>query len=319
MKTNSISIVIPAYNEEQNVDEVYAQIIKVLTKKVIDDFEIIFVNDGSTDRTLEKLHHLAKSDKRVKIINFTRNFGKEIATSAGIHAAKCNAVIMVDADGQFPVELIPQFIKKWKDGANIVTGIRRLNQKEGFIKKFGSRMFYALINKMTESKITPQATDFRLFDKNVKKEFMKFGEKSRITRGLIDWTGFKEEFIEFEANERLSGAASYNITKLFKLAMNSFISLSLTPLYFSGYAGLLITFLSLLVGVFIIIEQIILNDPMNLNITGTAMLGVLMLFFLGVILISQGLLALYISHIHIETKNRPLYIIDKQNSTGIED
>lgn len=310
-----LSVVIPAFNEEKNVAEIYKQLVSVLDK--LTSFELIFVNDGSRDDTVKELHKLADKDERVRAISFSRNFGKEMATTAGIAHAKGQAIISVDADGQFPPELIPAFLDKWKNGARIVTGVRLSNQKEGVVKRYGSKVFYKMMRSMTGAKITPRATDFRLIDQTVQKEFLRFSEHGRITRGLIDWLGFREEFIEFHAKERMAGEASYNVSKLVKLAMNSFISLSLTPLYFSGYAGLIITPLAFLAGLTVIIEQLLLDDPLNWNFTGTAMLGILLLFFVGILLISQGLTALYISHVHSETQNRPLYVIDPENSVRV--
>lgn len=313
-----LSVVVPAYNEENNVAVLHKHLLEVLPK-TIKSFEFIFVNDGSRDGTLSALQKLAKKDKRVRIISFSRNFGKEIATTAGLQYAKGEAIIMVDADGQFPVKLIPKFVKKWKSGAQIVTGVRMSNQKEGSVKRYGSRIFYWLMKRVAGLNITPGATDFRLIDRIVQTEFNRFSERNRITRGLLDWMGFREEIIEFHAQPRMDGPASYSVSKLIKLAMNSFVSLSLAPLYFSGYAGLIITPFAFLLGLFIIVEQILLGDPLGLDITGTAMLGVLLLFFLGILLISQGLIALYISHIHTESQNRPLYILDKAGSLRIEE
>lgn len=314
-KHPELSVVVPAYNEQDNIESILKQLHDVLDAFI--SFEIIFVNDGSRDKTLDVLHKVASKDKAVKIISFSRNFGKELATSAGIHYAKGDAIIMVDADGQFPPELIPEFVKKWRDGAQIVTGVRMSNQKEGFVKRYGSKLFYKLMSGLAGAKLTAGATDFRLIDRAVQQEFFRFSERSRMTRGLIDWVGFKEDFIEFHARERMAGEASYKVSKLIKLALNSFVSLSLAPLYFSGWAGIIITPLAFLIGLFIGIEQFALDDPLNLNVTGTAMLGVLILFFVGILLISQGLIALYISHIHTETQNRPLYIVDRRASRNI--
>lgn len=319
MKRESIqlSVVVPAFNEQDNAEPIYKQLVNII--EPTGTFEIIFVNDGSRDNTLSVLHKLAKKDKRVRVISFARNFGKEMATSAGIVNARGDATILVDADGQFPPELIPKFIKKWKEGAQIVTGVRVANQNEGFIKRYGSRMFYKLMSSIAHAKITPGATDFRLIDRAVQQEFKRFTEHNRITRGLLDWVGFNEVFIEFKANARVAGEATYSVRKLIKLALDSFVSLSLAPLYFSGYAGLIITPIAFLLGLFVFIEQILLHDPWNLNITGTAMLGIALLFFVGILLISQGLVALYISHIHSETQNRPLFVIDQTSSRNIND
>lgn len=313
-----LSVVIPVYNEEDNLERVFRELQEIL-KQATKSYEIVFVNDGSTDTSRDIITKIAKKHSEVRLVHFSRNFGKELATTAGIHHARGEAIMMFDADGQFPADLIPEFIEKWQNGAQIVTGVRVSNQKEGFVKRYGSRFFYKLMNSMAASSITPGATDFRLIDRSVQKEFKRFSERRRITRGLIDWSGFNEETIEFHANERIAGTASYSFSKLLKLAVNSIISLSLTPLYFSGYAGLIITPLAAFAGIFIIIEQLILGDPLGLNITGTAMLGILLLFFLGILLTSQGLMALYISHIHTETQGRPMYIIDERYSIKVSD
>lgn len=314
MKSNhpQLSVIVPAYNEGKNVTPLYNQISAVLKDRI--NFEIVFVNDGSRDQTLAKLQALAKKHANIRIINFSRNFGKEMATTAGILHARGDALIMVDADGQFPPELIPLFLEKWRAGAQVVTGVRMSNQKEGLVKRYGSKLFYSVMRRMTKTNITPRATDFRLIDKAVQQEFKRFTEHGRITRGLLDWLGFREEFIEFHANPRMAGEATYNFSMLFNTAMNSFVSHSLAPLYFSAYAGLVITPIAFLLGIFVIIEQLIMDDPLRLDVTGTAMLGILLLFFVGILLISQGLIALYISHIHTETKDRPLFVIDERES-----
>jgi glycosyltransferase involved in cell wall biosynthesis len=312
-----LSVVIPCYNEGLNVQPFYKELsthLKSISTNY--DYEIIYVNDGSRDNTLEELHAVAQKDKGVIVINLSRNFGKEIATTTGIHYAKGDAIMMIDADGQHPANLIPSFVQKWHDGAQVVIGVRVTNQKEGLIKKYGSKLFYAMFNKFTGTNLVPGSTDFRLIDKTVQAEFVKMTERNRITRGLIDWLGFKHDYIKFKANARMAGEASYSVKKLIQLAMNSFVSLSLAPLYFSVYAGLLVLPLSVAIGLFSIVEMLT-GDPLSLNITGTAFLVILILFFVGVLLISQGIIALYLSHIHTETQNRPLFIIDKHTSRGI--
>lgn len=310
-----ISIVIPVYNEEKNIRLIYNAIIEAW-KRLDDkyDCEIIFVNDGSTDKTPEKLENLGAQNKNVGYIEFSRNFGKEIAVTAGISAAKGEATIIIDADLQHPPELIPRFIEKWEKGGEIVIGIRNKNKKEGLIKKFGSILFYKIISSIGETKILPGETDYRLLDKKVVKEFNRFTERNRIARGLIDWLGFKKDYIYFEANERVNGKAQYNNAKLFRLALSTFVSQSLFPLKFAGYLGIFITFFSGLLGLFILIEKYILNDPWNLGFSGTAILGVIILFLVGIILSCLGLIALYIASIHAEVINRPLFVIRKKGN-----
>jgi glycosyltransferase involved in cell wall biosynthesis len=313
-KSAILSVVIPCYNEELNIIPFYKELIGALGDI---EHELIYVNDGSNDDTLLKLHEIAAKDKSIRIINLSRNFGKEIATTSGIHYSQGDAIMMIDADGQHPPSLIPKFIKKWQDGAQVVIGVRKSNQNEGLIKRSGSKLFYHFFNKFTGTELVPGSTDFRLIDRAVQSEFIKMTERNRITRGLIDWLGFRHDYVEFHAKARISGEASYSISKLMQLALNSFISLSLKPLYFSIYAGLAIMPIALCIGIFSIIEMLI-GDPLNLNISGTAFIAILILFLVGLLLISQGIMALYLSHVHTETQNRPLFIVDKINSHGIE-
>lgn len=314
-----LSIIIPAFNEQNNIVQTINSIDQEV-KKFIDNkkFEIIIINDGSTDQTLKKIKNLSITKNYIKIINFTRNFGKEIALSAGIKFSQGKAVIIIDADGQHPIELMKDFYALWLKGYLVVVGVRKSNQNEGFIKKQGSKYFYHILNKISKTKLIPGSSDYRLIDRLVCQEFNKFDEHYRITRGLIDWMGFKTGYIDYHANSRSSGKANYNISKLFSLAINSFISLSMTPLYAISYLGVFITLVSFISGLFVFIEQIILTDPFHLKMTGTAMLSIVLIFFVGIILTVQGLLALYISHIYAKSQNRPLYIIDSLNSMNIK-
>jgi dolichol-phosphate mannosyltransferase len=314
----TLSIIVPAYNEEMNIQQFYGLLTKELTKDPQLSFEIVYINDGSRDGTVKEIQMLSQRDNRVRLVSLSRNFGKEIALTAGVAYARGDAVMMIDADGQHPVELIHSFIQKWRNGASIVVGLRKSNRDEGFVKRYGSKVFYKLFNGMTGSnKLLPGLTDYMLIDQSVRQQFLKFGERNRITRGLINSMGHKKDFIEFEAKPRMAGKAAYDVRKLVRLAMNSFISMSLAPLHFSAYAGVLIAPSALVLGIFVIIEQILLKDPLRLHVTGTAMLGILLLFLVGLLLTSQGITALYISQIHTETKARPLYLVDEQESVGI--
>ena len=281
-------------------------------KKLCDkyDFEIIFVDDGSVDGSAKALESLAEKDVQIKIIEFSRNFGKEIATTAGINACKADACIIMDADLQHPSELIPEFLHKWEAGADIVVGVRKHNKSDGRIKKIGSFIFYKLLNTISEVKIIPQSTDFRLLDRVVVNEFNRLTERSRITRGLIDWLGFKREYIYFNANERMNGEAGYSFIKLFQLAVTSFISLSLLPLRIAGYLGIVIVLLSGIFGIVMIIDRYFID--WNLNFSGPAILANIILFLVGIVLISLGLLAFYIGSIYKETQGRPMYVVRRR-------
>lgn len=304
-----ISIIIPILNEEENILPLYNKLTKVFDGfKGKYECEIIFIDDGSKDRSLDVIKSLADCDPRIKFVEFSRNFGKEIALSAGIHFCKGDAAIMIDGDLQHPPEIMSEFIKKWRDGYDVVIGVRRENRSEKLIKRIGSFWFYKIINFIGEEKLTPNATDYRLLDKKVIAEFNRFTEKNRITRGIINWLGFKRSYIRFDAPGRNSGKAGYDCLKLTKLAFSAFVNHSLFPLKFAGYLGLVITFFSGILGLFIFIEKYILKDPWRFDFSGPAILAVIILFLIGVVLICLGLMAIYIGNIHREVINRPMYV-----------
>jgi dolichol-phosphate mannosyltransferase len=308
----NISIVVPAYNESKNILHFYEEISKILNSLPSYQFTLLFVNDGSRDDTLTQIKSLPTTSRNVSVnfLDFSRNFGKEAATSAGLaNSLQADAVMMIDADLQHPVELIPDFIAKWETGSEVVVGIRTENKKIGLVKELGSSVYYKIMNSISETDITPKATDYRLLDQKVVEEFAKLTEHSRITRGLIDWMGYRRDYVYFKANERFAGEASYSKIKLLKLALSSFVAHSLLPLKFAGYLGLTTTLLSGTLGLFMIIEKYILNDPLSLGISPITQLTTLIVFLIGIILCCLGLVALYIGLISTETQNRPLYII----------
>lgn len=315
MKKPLISIVIPAYNEAMNITSTYKSLVAHLPAKHNFAYEIIIINDGSQDETYEVCRKLNAKEITTRYIEFSRNFGKESATSAGLKLSDGDAVIMIDADGQYPVELIKDFIYKWKEGYQVVVGVRRANSGEGFVKRYGSKAFYKILNILTDGNTIPNSTDYRLIDRQVIDEFNRLTERGRITRGLIDWLGFKRGYIEFTARERVNGKATYNFQKLTKLAMHAFVSQSTKPLQAVGFLGIIVMFASFFCGLALFIEKYLLNDPLNLAVTGTAILAVFLSFLIGIVLVCQGMLALYIESIHNETQNRPLYIISKQTTT----
>lgn len=310
-----ISIVSPVYNEVEGIGWFHDSLSKVLTKLLAYRFEIIYVNDGSTDNSYAALQELKPSkNASIKLVDLSRNFGKEAALSAGVQEAKGDAIIILDSDGQHPVEIIPDFIKKWSDGAEVVVGIRKSNKNEGLVKRQGSKLFYKMFNNITSVSLIPSSTDFRLIDRVVADEFLKLSERNRMTRSLIDWLGFDRTYIYFDANERQFGAATYTFKKLLELAINTFVSLSAIPLFIAGYIGLIFIIFSLFAGIFIVVEQFLLSDPLNLNVSGSALLGLLTIFLVGIILSSQGLLGVYISRLVSESQKRPLFIIRRKNN-----
>lgn len=314
-----ISFVIPVYNEEEAISKFLDERFLVEMKKIAKyNTELILVNDGSFDGTLKIVQKYAEKDKNIKVLSFSRNFGKEVALTAGMRYASGDAVITMDSDGQQPPEIIDQFIKKWEDGAKIVTGVRDHYTKHGLIARVGSKLFYKIIRKMGSKNVVPGSTDFRLIDRVVVDEYNKLSEHNRINRGLIDWMGFNQEYVKYVYGSRIAGRPSYTFKKLFNLAIDSFVSLSTTPLIIFGYIGAFITIASFILGVFVIVQQYILNDPLGLRWNGAVQMSIFITFLVGLVLVSQATSALYISHIHAETQNRPLFIIDKESSRNIE-
>jgi len=311
-----ISIIVPVFNEQENLSLLYQEIVKAWQRlRDFYDYEIIFINDGSTDRSGEIIKNLILTDKRVKYLEFSRNFGKEIALSAGLYHAQGRAVIMIDADLQHPPGLMPDFVKKWQQGIEVVIGLRQENKDENPIRKLLSFCFYKGLEIMADTKIVPRATDYRLIDRKVVNQFNRFTEKNRISRGLIDWLGFKRDYIYFQASKRRGGKSRYDFSKLTKLIFSSFVGHSLLPLKLAGYLGVVITLFSGFLGLFVLVNQYLLIKPFSsLIFSGTATLAVFILFLIGIVLVCLGLIALYIANIHQEVINRPIYVLrEKKN------
>jgi polyisoprenyl-phosphate glycosyltransferase len=307
-----ISIIVPCFNEQESIELAVQEITKFWKK--IDqeyDFEIVCVDDGSRDQTSQIIEKLALKNPNIKLVQFSRNFGKEIATTAGIAYCSGDACIMFDADLQYPIVKIPDFLEKWKQGADVVVGIRDKKQTSNIIEKLGSFAFYKMVNMIAEIQIRSGALDFRLIDRSVINEFNKFTERGRMTRALIDWLGYKRDYVFYTENPRVAGVASYDFSKRLTLAFNTFISTSLLPLKLAGYLGVIITIISGFVGFFTTINKFVFNDPLGLGITGSTQVGILSVFLTGINLMSLGLIALYIANIHTEVANRPLFVVKK--------
>jgi dolichol-phosphate mannosyltransferase len=308
-----ISVVIPCCNEEGNVPRLHSALVGVfapLASRYTAEF--LFIDDGSTDGTAAAIETLRKGDPRVTLISFSRNFGKEVATTAGIRNARGAAVIMLDADLQHPPELIPLFLEKWRGGAEVVVGVRKKNKHYTLAKRCGAALYYKLMGAISDTPMVPRETDFRLIDREVADAFNAFTERQRSTRALIDWLGFKREYIEFDMDDRANGKASYSMGKLFHLATYSFVSHSLFPLRIAGYLGVIITFLSGLLGIAVLFEQYVFYDVWHWHFSGSAQLSIIDVFLIGLVLSCLGIIALYIENIHNETTNRPMYVIRKK-------
>lgn len=317
MKKNLISVVVPVFNEEKAVGKFLDEQLMSTLDEINENFEIVVVDDGSKDNSVEIIKGAKLNEKYpVRIVSFVRNFGKESALSAGIKYAKGDAIIMIDADGQHPVSAIPLMIEKWKNGAKVVTAMRGHNTTK---HKMASRMYYGMMKMLGNKNIVVGALDYRLIDRAVANDFNTFTERNRMTRGLIDWLGYPQVFIKVKTLDRINGKPTYSLRKLIGLAVDSLASSSRTPLVIFGYIGAFITIISLLFGIFILIQQYILGDPLHLDWSGAVAMSVFVSFLVGLVLVSQSMTALYISQIHVESKGRPLYIVDEEKSVGVND
>ena len=315
MKRKLISVVVPVYNEEAGIIDFLDEQLGPVLNELDYEIEVILVNDGSRDKTLEKIDKTKmRKKKNLKLITFARNFGKEVALSAGINFAKGDAVILIDADGQHPVEMIPKMLEKWEEGAEIVTAVRDENTTK---HKLGSKVYYTMMKMFGNRDIVVGAMDFRLISRNIADGFNEFTERNRLARGLIDWMGVEQTYIKVKTKNRKNGKPTYSAKRLRTLTIDSLVSASRTPLLIFGYIGIFITIASLILGLFILIQQYILGDPLGLDWSGAVAMSVFISFLIGLVLISQAVTALYISQIHTEAKGRPLYIVDKKKSFGI--
>lgn len=313
MPQRSVTLLIPIYNEIGNIPALVREIDAVVAGLPEYDFRMLFVDDGSSDGSAAMLETLAARDERIGVIELSRNFGKELALTAGLHALDCDAVIIMDADLQHPPAYIPEMIAKWEEGYEIVATRRTKSDRQPLVRRLGSNLFYWLLNSMSEFKMEPGTTDFRLLDRIVVDALKQFTENNRMVRGLIDWMGFKKTFIEFEAPDRHSGKPGYSYTRLFQLALNSFTAFSLVPLKLAGYLGMfVITAFGLLLA-FMIADKFWMGG--RFGFTPISFVIVTNVIMNGVVLACIGLVALYIGHIHTEVIGRPLYLIRK--SVGV--
>ncbi len=300
-----ISIVVSAYNEESNVTELYSQLSKYLSTVERITYEIIFVNDGSTDKTLQICNAIMKQNSKVKIINFFKNFGHEVAMRAGLEHAKGDAVIFIDADLQHPPSLIPSMIKKWRDGHEIVFTKCTDNMEKSVFRKILVTLYYKFINTISDVKIASNMPDFRLIDRKYVDYIKKIDEREGMFRATLMLIGFSNEaYIDFVAPKRFSGKTHYNLAKSTKLAVNSIIQFSIKPLRLASYTGACTAVLSSCFGLYTIFEHF--NNDSSAN-SGYATIICVIVFVFSIQMIILGIIGEYIGRIHIESKKRPLY------------
>jgi glycosyltransferase involved in cell wall biosynthesis len=305
MSSPVISIVAPAYNEERNIHAFLAAMIPVL-ESIGETFEIIFVNDGSRDNTLGMLAAAAAQDPRIKVIGLARNFGKDIALSAGLSYATGQAIIPIDCDLQHPPELIPQFVAKWREGYDMVLGVRSKRDEEGWLRRTLSQTYYKVMRKMTSVEIPPNAGDFRLLDRKILDVINKMPERHRFMKGIFAWPGFRVTSIEFQANVRANDTrTSWSFFKLWQFALDGLFSFSTAPLKLWTYIGALSAGGAFLYLLITIIQKLF----WGITVPGYASLLIVLLFFNGLLLISNGIQGEYIARIFEEVKGRPLFVV----------
>ncbi len=299
-----ISLIIPMYNEEDNIETLFKRVIDTLEKLKL-TYEIICVNDGSKDRTLEILINYHQTNQAIKVVNLSRNFGKDIALTAGIDCAHGNAVIPIDADLQDPPELIGEMIQKWQEGYDIVYATRESRQGETWFKRFTANIFYILLDKITKVHIPKNTGDFRLLDRQVVEAIKRLPERTRFMKGIFAWVGFKSISIVFERQPRLQGNTKWNYWKLWNFALDGITSFSVLPLKVWTYMGLVISLISLVYASFLVIRTIFLG----IDVPGYASLMVTILFLGGIQLITLGIIGEYLGRVYEEIKGRPLYLV----------
>lgn len=299
------SLIVPLYNEELVINESYRRLKEVM-EETHEDYEIIFVNDGSKDLTKKMAEEICKKDGKIKLVNFSRNFGHQAAITAGMNIAAGKAIIVIDADLQDPPEVILQMIEKWKEGYEVVYGKRAKREGEGFLKKFTAKAFYRILRSMTSIDIPVDTGDFRLIDRKVCNALNSLPEKNRYVRGLVSWVGYKQSSVEFIRQERFAGETKYPLKKMVKLALDGITSFSHKPLVVGSYFGGLIFSIGIISAFGVLIRDLINKvNPINIY----SMFAINLIMF-GLVFITLGVLGEYIGRMFDESKNRPLYIID---------
>ena len=303
---NLLSVVVPCYNEEDSLEFFLDEIQKTLADY---NYEVIFINDGSEDSTLEKIRNLANSNPNVKYISFSRNFGKESAIYAGLVNATGNLICLIDADLQHPPYLIPEMIDAISEGYDVAAAKRVSKKGEPFFKTLGSRFFYRLFNSISSMKLIPGATDYRVMTRQVTDAVLQLSEYNRFSKGIFQWVGFETKWIEYENIERVAGETTWSVWQLFMYSIEAITSFTTLPLTISIYLGFIISVLAFIYLLIIIIKYLLYSDPVQ----GFATTMCTILLLGGIQLISIGILGKYLKNTYNETKNRPIFIVKETN------
>lgn len=304
-----ISIIIPAYNEEESLMLLYERLNKLMETMNNYEFEVLFINDGSKDKTIEIIKKLRSNDERINYVDFSRNFGKEIAMIAGLDYATGDCVVFMDADLQDPPELIPELVKYWEEGYDDVYAKRNSRKGETFLKKFTSKMYYKVLQKLTNVEIQKDTGDFRLLDRRCVNALKKLRESQRCSKSMFSWIGYKKKEVLFNRDPRVAGKTKWNYRKLVDLAIDGITSFTTSPLRISTYLSIP-TFLMLIIYfIYVIIKCI----TQNIAIQAFQAIILLILFFSGIQILLFGIVGEYLGRIFNETKNRPLYLVNEYN------
>ncbi len=308
-KKKLVTILVPAYNEEEVLHLLYDRLKAIMDTNANYDFEILFINDGSKDNTLNIIQELRQKDKRVCYVNLSRNYGKETAMMAGFDYAKGDCIIILDADLQDPPELIPQMLEYWEEGYDDVYAKRRSRKGETFLKKFTSKMYYSLLQKVTKIEIQKDTGDFRLLDRRCVEALKQIRESQRYTKGLFSWIGYNKKEILFDRDPRAAGQTKWNYGKLINLSIDGLTSFTTEPLRLAAIIGILVSLVGFIYMLVIIIKTLVFG----VDVAGYASTLVVILFLGGIQLIFLGVIGEYLGRAFYETKQRPLYFIDRYN------
>ena len=304
-----ISIIIPAYNEEESLPMLYERLNKLMNQVKNYEFEVLFVNDGSKDKTIEIIKELRKKDERICYVDFSRNFGKEVAMIAGLDYAKGDAVIFMDADLQDPPELIPELIKFWEEGYDDVYARRNSRKGETWLKKFTSKMYYKVLQSLTRVPIQKDTGDFRLLDKRCVNALKKLRESQRCSKSMFSWIGYNKKEVLYDRDPRIAGSTKWNYRKLIDLAIDGITSFTTSPLRISTYLSIPTFVLLFIYAIYVIIKCIITHT----FVQAFQAIVLLILFFSGIQILLFGIIGEYLGRIFNETKNRPLYFVNEYN------
>lgn len=310
-KKKLITILVPAYNEQEVLNILYERLEKLMNENTGYDFEVLLVNDGSKDNTFKIMQELREKDKRFCYLNLSRNFGKEIAMIAGLDYSKGDAVVIIDADLQDPPELIPEMIKYWEEGYDDVYARRRTRDGETWLKKFTSKMYYRVLQSFTSIQLQIDTGDFRLLDRRCVEALKAMRENQRYTKGLFSFIGYNKKEILYDRDARVAGKTKYNYGRMINLSIDGITSFTTSPLRWATIIGAVISFVAFIYMIFVIIKTLVTG----IDVPGYASLMVVILFLGGIQLIFLGFIGEYLGRTFNESKHRPLYFIERYNET----